>query len=48
MLFAIIVRLPHTLYDAFIKHKNECEFLSQPGSWEVTKDQGTNNNNNNQ
>uniref|UniRef100_A0A673XDV8 Paraoxonase n=1 Tax=Salmo trutta TaxID=8032 RepID=A0A673XDV8_SALTR len=27
----------HTLYNTFIKHKNECEFLSQPGSWEVTK-----------
>jgi hypothetical protein len=27
----------HTLYDTFIKHKNECEFLPQSGSWEVTK-----------
>jgi hypothetical protein len=27
----------HTLYKTFIKHKNECEFLSKPSSWEVTK-----------
>ena len=26
-----------SLYDTFIKQKTECEVLSQPGSWEVTK-----------
>jgi hypothetical protein len=27
----------HILYNTFIKNKNECEFLSQPGLWDVSK-----------